>query len=407
MASISREQRTAKGKRYYVISVSRGHDKAPYRLRVDRPDGWSDNAVQRMLKNKAGEFEQQCKSGEVSTWADRKANKEAERARLEAEQAKLQTVKQYGDKVFMPHKEQTISENTRTSYRSMLDLNIYPSIGSVLLTEVNPAMCRKVLFDYQKEHAHSSVVKLYVVMCQLFDMAFQDDLILYSPMLKVKHPVPKANEVKENEFEKAYSKEEVALILDCADKEPLKWKLFIYLMNDTWMRRGELCGLQWEDIDFDEKIITVRHNIQYTVAAGAYDKRPKNGKIRQVDFDEDIIPLLKEWHLQTPSRWVFPREDDLREPMFPQDPSGYFKKFSKKYKINGFHPHKLRHTGITIALLNGADITSVSVRAGHSDKAVTLRMYAHGNLDSMKLVGQIGRDAIKATREKKQESQHA
>lgn len=427
MASISKEMKTKDGRRYFIITVSRGRGNSPYRTRWYRPQGLSDTVVQHRLETFAGKYETECKGGKVLLREDRKAQAAAEAA----EAAKIQTVKQYGDKVFMPAKELTISENTRTSYRSMLDLNIYPSIGSVLMTDITPTMCRKVLADYQREHAHSSVIKLYVVMNLLFDMAFQDDVIPISPMLKVKRPAPKASEEKKEESEKAYSDEEIAYILDCVDKEPLKWKLFFYIMNDTGMRRGEVCGLQWSDIDFDEGIITVRHNIQYTTAekvkdkktgkirlydkdadaeeysdkdiVKAYDKRPKNGKTRPIDFDKELItPLLKEWHLQTPSKWVFPREDDLKEPMFPQDPNGFFRKFAETYGIDGFHPHKIRHSTASRLIRNGADIASVSERLGHSDKAVTLRMYVHSDQEGMKKAGQIGRDAIKAAREKLQ-----
>ena len=58
------------------------------------------------------------------------------------------------------------------------------------------------------------------------------------------------------------------------------------------------------------------------------------------------------------------------------------------------HPHKLRHSFASIAITNGADVPSVSEMLGHSDKAVTLRMYTHANEESIRRAGQVFRDAL-------------
>ena len=60
-----------------------------------------------------------------------------------------------------------------------------------------------------------------------------------------------------------------------------------------------------------------------------------------------------------------------------------------------FRFHELRHTFASIAITNGADVASVSEKLGHSDKAVTLRMYTHADQESMKRASQIFRDALK------------
>ena len=81
--------------------------------------------------------------------------------------------------------------------------------------------------------------------------------------------------------------------------------------------------------------------------------------------------------------------------MHPQSPTHYLKMFAKRYKIEGLHPHKLRHSFASVAITNGADIASVSEKLGHTDKAVTLRMYTHADQESIKRASQIFRDAVK------------
>ena len=117
-----------------------------------------------------------------------------------------------------------------------------------------------------------------------------------------------------------------------------------------------------------------------------------------VDVGPETLALLKylrEKQAETClSKWRFTQEGAL-EPMRPQSPTHYFKKFGQRYGGKVSHPHKLRHSSASIAITNGADVVSVSERLGHSDTAVTLKMYAHANQESIRRAGQTVRDALK------------
>lgn len=395
MASI-KQMETKDGKRFFQISVSRGYGKAPYKMRWYWPDGWSKRTAEREAAKQAAAFELKCHNGEVLNRAQTK-----EKALQEAaEAAKLKTVRQYADGVFMPTKEATFSENARSSYRMFLDKHILPVLGDTLLTETTPAMVTKLLVDFQKAgYAHATAVKLYNILNGIFEMAFLDDSISINPMLKVKRPAPRKDEQPKEESEKALTAKELSRVLSCVEQEPLKWRVYINLAADSGARRGELCALQWADIDWKSSIVTIRRNLQYTASAGVYETSPKNGKCRAVDIGPEMLKLLRQ--LQTEqagtclSKYVF-TQDGTIEPMHPQSPTRYFKKFGERYGIRDFHPHKLRHSSASIAITSGADVVSVSERLGHSDTAVTLRMYAHANEESIRRAGQIVRDAVKA-----------
>ena len=192
--------------------------------------------------------------------------------------------------------------------------------------------------------------------------------------------------------------EQLQYVLECVNQEPLKWQTYVNLMADTGIRRGEAGGLQWHDIDFKENTITIKRNLQYTAAAGVYVTSPKNGKSRVVDVGPEVIDLLRKLRIAQMesgiSKYVFTREGST-EPMHPQTPTRYFRRFGQRYNIPNFHPHLLRHTSASILITNDADVVSTSARLGHSDPSVTLRMYAHANDESIRRAGQIGRDAIK------------
>ena len=94
------------------------------------------------------------------------------------------------------------------------------------------------------------------------------------------------------------------------------------------------------------------------------------------------------------SPFVF-TQSNSPEPMHPQSPARYMQKLSAKCGVPDLHPHKLRHTFASIAITNGADVASVSEKLGHSDKAITLRMYTHADQESIRRASQIFRDALK------------
>lgn len=125
---------------------------------------------------------------------------------------------------------------------------------------------------------------------------------------------------------------------------------------------------------------------------------PKNSHIRTVYIGAHTLALLRQLRVEQSrkaiSTYVFTKETSP-EPMHPQSPIRYLKKFSGRYGVLDLHPHKLRHTFASIAITNGADVASVSEALGHSDKAVTLRMYTHADQESISQASQIVREAIK------------
>jgi integrase len=391
-----REKQTKDGRTFYEIQVSRGRSRSRLTSRWYPPEGWSQKAIDRELAKVAAEFERRCDNGEAISRAEQKEKDLLQKQ----EAAKIQTLRQYGERVFMPAKTVTISENSRSSFQGNLDRWIYPALGEMKMPDITAANISALLLDMQAQgKAHATCIKVYTVLKSLFKMAYLSDIIQKNPMDKVERPKQRKDEVRAQEPE-AYTVEEVQYILSCLDREPLKWKAMIRLLVDTGIRRGECCGLQWKDIDFKENTITITGNLCYTPQKGVYLDTPKNGKTRIIDVDADVIALLQQLRQQQASHalsaFVF-TQDNSPEPMHPQSPTRYLKKFAARYGIDDLHPHKLRHSFASIAITNGADIASVSEKLGHSDKAVTLRMYTHADAESMKRASQIFRDALKNT----------
>ncbi|MBR3861399.1 MAG: site-specific integrase [Oscillospiraceae bacterium] len=388
-----RKKTNKTGQVFYEIRVSRGRGQSYLTNRWYPPEGWSQRAIDRELARQAAEFERRVKAGEVVSRVERAAQ-EAEAARLAAQ---IKTVRQYADEIFLPAKSLTLAENTRSLYEMFLRRHILPAIGDFRMQEVTPAMLTKTIFNFQKiGAAHSSVLTLHVVLHGLFEMAALDGTIELSPMGKVKRPARPKDE-RADEAEKALTAERLAYVLDCAANEPLKWQTYIGLAADTGARRGELCGLQWQDIDWKGGVIHIERNLQYSPREGVYLTLPKTGKGRVVDVGTETLALLhrlrEDQASSCVSQWVF-TQDGTADPMFPTSPTRYFRRFGEKYGIQGFHPHLLRHSSASISLTSGADQKSVAERLGHSD-AVMLRRYVHATPESIRRAGQIVRDKLK------------
>lgn len=144
MAS-TRLKTTKDGRDYYEIRVHPSNGKEVTR-RWYVPAGWSKRAIERELAKVSAEIERQVKDGDILSRAEAKAEAEARAA----EEAKILTVRQYAERVFMPALSVRCSEHTRASYQGNLDNWIYPAIGETKLPEVTSAQINALLLEMQK-----------------------------------------------------------------------------------------------------------------------------------------------------------------------------------------------------------------------------------------------------------------
>lgn len=356
----TRKMTTKSGKVFYEISVSRGRGKSRLTRRWYAPEGWSKKAIERELAAVSAEFERQCDAGEAISRAEqhekdaREAAEAAAKAAQEAaEAAKILTLRQYGERVFMPAKAVTLSENGRSSYQNCLDRRIYPALGDMKMPEITPAQISALLLDIQAQgKAHATVIKTYTILHTLFKMAYLGDMINRNPMDKVERPKPRKDEVKASE-PAAYTAEEVKRLLAMLKDEPLKWQALIRLLIDTGIRRGECCALKWQNVNFKTGEIRIAGNLCYTAAKGVYLDTPKSGRVRVVYASDDTMAILRQLRIEQAkkavSAFVFTKEGGP-EPMHPQSPTRYLKKLSERSGIPDLHPHKLRHTFASIVL---------------------------------------------------------
>lgn len=176
-------------------------------------------------------------------------------------------------------------------------------------------------------------------------------------------------------------------ILNGFDDTRRNQRAFFKFMLLTGVRAGEMCGLKWSDIDFENKVVHIKRNRQYSKAVGAYEKEPKTKtSIRDIPLPNELIDELKDYY-----NWFKEYAPDFcenldkyylasnceRKPIFPKNLPEYLKKIEKRYGLKHVTCHGLRHTYCSILLSQNVPIQTVSKYMGHSDSTITLKVYSH------------------------------
>ena len=162
-------------------------------------------------------------------------------------------------------------------------------------------------------------------------------------------------------------------------------------------------GLEWQDIDFGNRVIHIRRTSQYVQHMGIITKSPKNEtSIRTIKLSEMMFEILREYQQYWRNRradlgdaWkdyieitcvdntkkivrndrLFNKTDST--PMNPDSITQWTREFIKKNNLAHFTPHSLRHTHATLLIAEGVSIPTVSHRLGHSSITTTSKIYAH------------------------------
>ena len=220
-------------------------------------------------------------------------------------------------------------------------------------------------------------------------------LIVANPAERVQPP--KARKPKR----RSYDDEQTKILLENLEllsSEDTKYKVAIILTVFTGVRLGELMGLEWQDVDFKNGIISINRSSQYLSDMGVFTKVPKTeSSIREIAIPEFIISLLEEyklWYeeqksiygeLWTNSDRLFVQADG--KPMHPSTISKWFVKYVGQIGLPVINFHGLRHTNASLLVAQNVDIAVISARLGHAQISTTLDFYVHPLLSHNRKAG--------------------
>ena len=169
----------------------------------------------------------------------------------------------------------------------------------------------------------------------------------------------------------------------------VRWGLMWRVAATTGMRRGELCGLQWDDINAFTNTITVRRS----ATRGGQVGETKTHRERVVPVSPDLIERLTVLG-PAPGRYVF-GENPNSGPCSPDSATKAFATVTRKLGITGVTLHTLRHFAGTQMIAGGVDVKTASERLGHADVGITLRIYTDVLPAKAREAGQLLEDLLK------------
>lgn len=178
-------------------------------------------------------------------------------------------------------------------------------------------------------------------------------------------------------------------LLELLQAEPIKWRAVITFDLLSGLRRGELLGLRWEDVDIDTQTITITQTSNYLPGRGVYVDTPKTATSnRPLKLSRSAFLLLleyKKWQDGQREKLGDAWEDqdgrlfttDTGKPMFPDAVTQWFTKFVRRSGLPKVTVHSLRHTYASLMIADGTPLVVVSHQLGHAQASTTANIYAH------------------------------
>lgn len=280
-----------------------------------------------------------------------------------------------------------------TTYERMLQLRkrVYAAIGHMRMDKITPRQIQAFVNSLSKDGANERTGKPLAPKTIRHNLSFVSDVFAYAVKMGVvsDNPCAKVTLPKNEQTEKKiYTPEQVQKFLTLLNDEPLKYRTFFNLMIYSGFRRGEMLGLEWKDVDFENNIISVRRTSNYTAKKGVYTDTTKTRKSqRTLKFPQEIMDMLKEYKaeqdeqaLKCGDKWV--ETDRLYtkwngEPMQNGTPYFWLGEFCEKHDLPFYGLHSFRHLFASLLVNQGVDIVTVSGALGHSTVSTTGNIYCH------------------------------
>jgi integrase len=284
---------------------------------------------------------------------------------------------------------------TKDTYKTIVEKHLIPNLGHIKLQKLSPTHIQEYYNSSSLCHRTTSVHQ--AVLYQALNVAkIQEKLITENPAELV---AEKPNGKKGVAEMQTWSREEANKYLSIARVQGIRTECFYTLALETGMRKGELCGLKWEDINTEEDIISVRRTLLYS-GIEAILGTPKNGKCRAIAISSRLVDLLKKLKIEQNKLklqqgikfndlgFVFTKKNG-RPLQINNLAENEFNKLIVKAQVKKIRFHDLRHTAATLMLEEGIHFKVVSERLGHSDVSITLNRYSHVTAKLQKEAAQV------------------
>lgn len=352
------------------------------------PDGMTPSKAERAARREAEAWEKRMREA----WAEEQRN--PERARQREIQERRTGFAAFAEEIWFPlcicdgeHRPTTVE-----FYRHMLK-PLVAYFRDALLQKMTALQIQEYMIFLRtqcktradKPLSDKTIRHQYYLRTQIFAYAVAQEFLVENPMKKV--PCPKLQKRKVDALTKEQAQRFFGILEGC----DLEFRCMLTLLATLGLRRGELLGLQWRDVDFANGRVTVCRNVTYTAQKGVCVGPTKTEKGERVlPLPSGLARLLASLRAERgasssrPTNFLFPGKGGLETPRDPNALTRKVKTFLEKNGLPVLSPHDLRHSCATLLLRNGADLKSVQDILGHSDASTTLNFYVRSDFDAMR-----------------------
>lgn len=308
--------------------------------------------------------------------------------------------------------EHELAPTTYARYKGMLESRILPYFGHFKPDAIKPPAYIMNFYDYlsketqikrRKNHnsektlkplSSKTILEHHRLLRAMLQNAVYWQFLFENPASRVRPPKSKRPKIK------YYDDAECRLLLDALKHAEMKYQMAVILTLFTGMRRGELLGLTWDDINLKEGYVNIDKANQYLADRGIFTKDPKTeSSTRGIAIPDTVVKSLvsyKEWYNEQKrlrgSKWTETNKLFVQwngKPIHPDTMSKWFKDFVKEQKLPPLTFHGLRHTNATLLISQNIDVAVVASRLGHAQITTTLNFYVHPVASHNKLAGNV------------------
>lgn len=276
-------------------------------------------------------------------------------------------------KDWLKHKKPNLRHSTWSVYEGHTK-NHFSDIEHLKINRVTIQTVEKWISDRQEAGMNILTLrKILVTFNQIMSYAVRHQYIANNPLKDAERPRGQGSGDEEDSKIIILKPDEVSSLLEATKGQ--KYKTLFMTAIFSGARQGELFGLKWSDVDWENSQIHIKRT--YNNQAW-YKTKTKTSK-RKIDLGPATMKALKEWKLACP-----PNKRDL---IFPNEAGGplnhnnvvsrYFNPALKKAGIERIRFHDLRHTYASLLIEQGENIKYIQTQLGHSSPTVTLNVYAH------------------------------
>lgn len=286
-------------------------------------------------------------------------------------------------------KRDFVKEATYANYSLAICNHIAPTLGAVPLGEIDEELIQNAVLywldcgriDGQGGLSEKTVKDFLIIITSSIADAYRKMHMPFDPF-KVKVP--------------RFQRSKRIQVLSFRDQQALTYCILndltarnvgILLALHTGLRIGEICALQWRDIDFDRRVLTVAKTIQRVfirdLQGGSVTKvvigTPKTrSSERDIPIPSFMVSILQEFDYERKEAFLLTDGPHYVE---PRSYRRYFYRFLKQLGVEPMNFHGLRHTFATRLVEAGADVKTVSLLLGHASATITLDLYVHPQID--------------------------